>query len=389
MENKKEEHHHAHGPHHSNKKNKLDILLIAAAVLAVILIINIFLTFNITQNLKSNLEAAKEAARPAKIQLTLIKNSKCNTCFDASAVVNYIKSQKVELLSEKTFEFNSNEAKGLISKYKIEKIPSVLVTGELGKLNLQGFDKKEDAMVLSQLNPPYTDAISGKVRGLVSLKLLADPTCDKCDKLGAILAQIGFAGIKIAEQKNVSINSDEGKFLISKYKLDFVPTLILSEDAGEYSIIQQAWPRIGTKEKDAYVLRTVYPPFINLTTGKLRGLVNIIYLNDTSCTECYDVSIHKLILTSPQSFAISFGKEEVIDLSSSKGKELIQKYGIEKVPTVILSYEAGVYPSSAGLNQLFSIEKDNSYVFRKPDVVGAYKDLTTNAIVKPQQNQGQ
>ena len=75
----------------------------------------------------------------------------------------------------------------------------------------------------------------------------------------------------------------------------------------------------------------------------------------------------------------------MVDLSSDKGKELVQKYSIEKVPTVILSDEVRVYPSSTGLGQFFSLEKDGSYVFRQLDVVGAYKDLATNSIVKPQQ----
>lgn len=388
MEDKKEEHHHTHSAHHPHKKNKVDILLIAAIALGIILIINIFLAFGISQNLKKNIEAAKEAAKPAEIQLVLIKNSRCTECFDAAQVISYVKSQKVELLSEKTLEFGSTEAKSLISKYKIEKIPAVLVTGELDKLNIQGFSKVRDALVFSQINPPFTDPTSGRVKGLVSLKLITDPSCDKCDKLGTLLAQISFAGIKIAEQRNITATSEEGKSLTSKYNIDFVPTLILSEDAGEYLIIQQAWAQIGTKEEDAYVLRTVYPPFINLTIGKLRGLISITYLNDTSCTECYDVSTHKLILSSPQSYAMAFDKEEVVDLSSNKGKELVQKYNITKVPTVVLSAEMGVYPSSAGLRQFFSIEKDNSYVFRQLDVIGAYKDLAINSVINPQQ-QGQ
>ena len=363
MENKKEEpRQHAHGMHHSNKKDKFDIVLIAVVVLGVILIINIFLAFGINQNLKKNIDAAKEAARPAKIELTLIKNSKCADCFDASQYADYIKSSKVEVLSEKTLEFNSSEAKSLISKYNIQKIPSILVTGELDKLNLDGFGKVQDALVLSQISPPYTDALNGKVLGRVRLKIVKDDSCAKCNDLGVLIAQISSAGIRVIEQKNISSASNEGKSLISKYRLDFVPTLILSQDAGEYPLIQQAWPSIGTKEKDAYVLRAAYPPFLNLTTGQLRGLIDVIYLTDNSCAGCYNVSFHKSVLTSPQSFAMTFGNEKTIDISAAEGKELISKYNISQVPTIILSSEAGVYPSSTGLAQFFSIEKDGSYV---------------------------
>lgn len=385
MEDKKEEHHqHMHIPHQVHKKNKLDILLIAAVVLGIILIINIFLTFGISQNLKKNIETAKEAARPAKIQLTLIKNSKCADCLNASQYVNYVKSSKVEVLNERSLEFDSSEAKGLISKYNIQKIPSILVTGELDKLNLEGFNKIQDALVLAQANPPYTDAASGKVKGRVSLKLVKDESCEKCNNMEILISQINLAGINLRENKNISAGSEEGKSLIAKYKIGFVPTVILSEDAGEYAIIQQAWPTIGTKEKDAYVLRTVYPPFLNLTTGHLRGLVDVIYLADNSCADCYNVSFHKSVLTSPQTFAMAFGNEKTIDISAAEGKELISKYNITQVPTVVLSSEARVYPSSIGLAQFFSIEKDGSYVFRQTQVVGAYKDLASNTIVNPE-----
>lgn len=409
MEEKKDTHHqHARSTHHPDKKNKVglpvnryaisehaqkpkvfDILLIAAAVLGVILIISIYLTFSINQNLKKNIETAKEAARPAKIQLTLIKNSKCADCFDASKYLDYIKSSKVEVLSEKTLEVGSTEGKGMAAKYNIQKIPSLLVTGEIDKLNLDGFNKVQDALVLSQISPPYTDAASGKVKGRVSLKLLKDESCGKCNNMDVLIGQINLAGIKLRENKNISAGSQEGKSLIAKYRIGFVPAIILSEDAGEYPIIQQAWPAIGTKEKDAYVLRTVYPPFLNLTTGQLRGLVDVIYLADNSCADCYNVSFHKLILASPQSFAMAFGNEKTVDISSAEGKGIISKYNISKVPTVILSSEAGVYPSSTGLAQFFSIEKDGSYIFRQLGVVGAYMDLATNSVVKPQVSQRQ
>ena len=76
-------------------------------------------------------------------------------------------------------------------------------------------------------------------------------------------------------------------------------------------------------------------------------------------------------------------KEEAYDISDAKGKELIAKYNITKVPTIILSEEIKAYPSSTALNQFFSAEKDGSYVFRKMDDVGTYRDLALNQVVKP------
>ena len=163
----------------------------------------------------------------------------------------------------------------------------------------------------------------------------------------------------------------------------------MSKDAEAYGIIKTAWPAIGTKENDgSYVMRVAYPPIENLSTGKVMGLVKITYLTDKSCTECYDVNNHKQILTSPQSFAIMLDREETYDISDATGKELLSKYNITQVPTVILSEDVSVYPSSQAMKQFFSLEKDGSFVFRALQAVGTYKDLIKNEVVKQQQNQG-
>ena len=172
---------------------------------------------------------------------------------------------------------------------------------------------------------------------------VSDIACAKCGDITKLINQMKASGIKIVEQKNISSSSDEGTALISKYNLDFVPTIILSKDADAYPIVNQAWIQLGTKEADgSYVLRTVYPPYINLTTGKLSGIVDIVYLTDKSCAECYNVSVHNQILTSPQTFAVKFDKQATVDISDAAGKELLAKYNITKVPTVILSNEVSV-----------------------------------------------
>ncbi|MBI2652662.1 hypothetical protein HYX00_04315 [Candidatus Woesearchaeota archaeon] len=355
-------------------------------LLGIIVVINIVLTFNLNKGLTKSTEALKEKLKPAKIELAIIKNSKCSDCFDISTIVSYVKTANVNVAKETIFEFDSKEGRELIKKYNIEKIPTVVITGEIDKVNIQGLEKKENALLLTRPLPPYVNAVTGKIEGRVTLYNLKDTACEKCSDLTVLINQIKGAGVKISEEKIIAPSSDEGKELIKKYSINFAPTIILSKEAAAYDIIQQAWPNIGSKEIDgSYVLRLVNPPFINLTTGKLRGIVNIIYLTDKSCTECYNISQHKEILTNPQSFAVKLDKEETFDISDSKGKELIAKYNITQVPTIFLSDEISVYPSSQVLKQFFSFEKDGSYVFRRLSTVGTYKDLATNQVIQPQQ----
>ena len=370
-----------HKHHYNFTTEKLFIGLLA--LLGIILIVNAALSYSLNSELRKNTEALKEKARPAKIEIALIKNSNCRDCSDSAQLVKYIKSASVNITKETSLEFNSKEAKEIISKYGIQKIPSVVVSGETDKISLEGMQKRDNALVLDLATPPYTNASSGQIVGRVTLYTLTDSGCAKCSNFSLLVSQIKLSGVKIVQEKIVDVNSDEGRSLVSKYKMDFVPALILSKDASAYPIVKQAWPGIGTVEQDGYyIMRTVSPPYINLTTGKLRGLVGVVYLTDKSCAGCYNVETHREILSNPQSFAMKFDSEKTLDVADSEGKSLVDKYNITQVPTVILSSEVGVYPSIAALKQFFSVEKDGSYIFRKLSVVGTYKDLATNQIVE-------
>lgn len=356
-------------------------------VLGLIVLVNVITAAAINKQIKDSNLAAGEKQKPAKIELLTIKNSGCKDCFDISPAISSLKTANVEVTKENSFEFDSKEGKELISKYQIKKIPSLIIKGEIDKVQLDGLEKSQDALLLSDIPPPFTNAETGKVEGMVTAWLLKDSKCTDCTNLTFLVNQIKGAGVTISDEKIIESDSNEGRQLISKYGIDFVPTLILSKDASAYTLIQEAWPQVGTKEEDAYVLRLASPPFINLTTGKLRGLVNIVYLKDKSCANCYNVSIHTEILSNEQSFGMKLDRQETFDVSDAKGKELIAKYNITKVPTVILSDEAKIYPSSESLKQFFSVEKDGSYIFRQTDAIGTYRDLQKNEVVEIQSQQ--
>jgi hypothetical protein len=395
-EGHKQEHHSSHHTehhklHNSNWNSRVSgnwniIILAIALILVVVVAVNVATSFSISKGLKEKAAAAEDAARPAEIEMIVVTNSECPNCFDSSLLTEFVRSSNVNVKNEKTIEFDSAEAKELTAKYGIQIVPALVVTGEIDKASLEGFEKRDDALVFTKISPPYTDVSDGSVKGLVAVYLLKDDSCEKCNDLSSLIGQITFSGIKITEQRNISAGSPEGAAFAQKYNINFIPSMILSKEAGVYELIQQAWGQIGSKEADgSYVLRTPYPPFINLTTLETKGLVDVTYLADDSCSDCYDVKTHKEILTSPNSFALIFNSEETVDISGAKGKELIAKYNITMAPAVILSKAAGDYPSSEGLTQFFSVESDGTYVFRQPAVLGNYKDLITNEVVRPQQ----
>ncbi|MDP2750460.1 MAG: hypothetical protein Q8O89_06530, partial [Nanoarchaeota archaeon] len=100
---------------------------------------------------------------------------------------------------------------------------------------------------------------------------------------------------------------------------------------------------------------------------------------DASCLTCYNVSIHESIISGLGMKVVSQTKLDVNDVVA---KELISKYNITKVPTIIISKDASDYTVMADVwPSVGTYESDGALVFRDVTMMGTYRDLTTNSIV--------
>jgi len=347
----------------------------------------VFVTYSIIQStsIESDYEKAvlqaKEAARPAEIELVIISDSSCAGCFDITSVVSDIKSDNVLIKNEQQLELSA--AQNLVEKYNIEKIPTVIVTGELEKTNLRNLQKEEDFLVFRQPTPPYTDAQTGNVLGLVSAMILEDSNCQECNNFSSIIGALKQSGITIISENVVQKDSVLGKTLIAKYGVSIAPTLILSQDISVYqSDIINAWDSIGTIETDgSYITRFISPPYLNLTTNKVRGMVSATFLVDGSCDDCYDPQLVHIPIF--KRFGITFTKENILDIATTEGQAIVAKYKIEKVPTILLQNDVGVYSGLVNVwKDVGTVEADGSYVFRKVEFNNQpYKDLLLNKVI--------
>ncbi len=334
----------------------------------------------------------KEAEQPIlakQLTLTLV-GADCKDCFNVSVAVDFIKQQPNINVTE-VKEISLEDATDTIAKYNLSRLPALLISGEIANLTIPNFETREDSLVFDKAPAPYYDVASKKVKGKVSLIVLEDASCKDCFDMNAVVAQLKQAGVKIVTEQKVDAKSDEGKQLISTYKIEKVPTLLFNKEAMEYDVISQVWGQVGTEESDGkLVLRFVNPPYVNVTSGKTEGMVNLIYLMDESCAECYNATVLKELFQ--QSFNMYFKGEETIDVTSTKGKMMVKKYAIEAVPTVVLSKEATVYPNfAAAWNSAGTEEKDGAFVFRQVSLLKdyfaqsggnfSYKNLTSGEIL--------
>ena len=270
----------------------------------------------------------------------------------------------------------------LISLISILVVVNILLINNLNKPATKTIAKTVPSTV--NITPPITPPVAGFTN--VTLTVLFDSSCKECNETVYVQSfeevsnnlQLHF------NTKMVDYKTTEGNELVVKYNITKIPTVLLSKEALTSELLAKAWPNSGTIEKDGtLVLRNIYPPYRDLITNEITGKVRLIELNDSSCTICYDVSTHKQTLE--MRFLVKIVNTSVYDINSNAGSELVKKYNITRVPTVLISPELKTYfnasPAFAQIwEQVATTESDGWYVFRALELMGniTYKDLTTN-----------
>lgn len=373
-----------------NKKTLDSILFIFITLTIVLSAINFSLIAARGTKIKEAALTAEKENQPAKLQLIKIVASSCKDCFNIDSVIEDMKRANINITSQKTLEFSSSEAKQLIQQYSIEKLPTVIVLGEVNKSSVVNLwnqnwqvemsNGTQVSSAYSAVIPPYVD-VSGNIKGLVTLTHIIDESCPKCANLTQLISVFKQNGVKFSSEKTIDYGSSAAKELIAKFSVQKIPALVISKDILDYPAIAQIWNQLNATEKQGfYALHTTVPPYRNLATKRVEGLVSVVYLSDSSCVTCYNVRVNKNILE--RNFHIAITNETDIDISADYGKLLLKKYNITKVPVILVSPDAGLYSGFVSAwPRVGDVSGDGWYIMRKPEALGAYKDLATGQIV--------
>ena len=376
-----------------NKKYVIDkILPVLLIVAAVFLITNVALLQARTEKWQTAQEDIKEQLRPAELQLTILAADECNECADIESAITQLKSLNANITGKKTVAGSSAAGKELIAKHGIKKLPTFIISGETNKSpKLANYfssngEVADEQFIYSAGKAPYYDIAAQQVVGLVSIISLSDSTCPDCADLSSIPQALEEQGVRVKEITELDYKTSKGKEFASLNGIGRVPALIISSEIDAYPDVAGQLASAGfTLENDHYLFQAPVPVYRDLATDEIVGLVELVMLTDNSCSECYDVAVNKQIL---QRFGLVIKNENTHDISSPQGVALKEKYDVEKVPVIILSPDASAYPSlMQAWKSVGSVEDDGWLVMRKPELIGTYKDLSTNQVVDPQQGQ--
>ncbi len=372
------------------KINNVHVFYALLGALLVVLVVNFSLSATLSDEINKNAEAAGEQARPAEIAIVKISAPDCPGCFDIENFVSQLKSQGVSVKSERALSAGSSEARQLISKYQIDKLPVAIVSGEVGKTDalksffssMGEFRDSGKTFVFGRQELPYYTLGGNRVAGAVKIISLEANDCKPCVGFQSLVDALIQNNVKIAGEKRLGYNSAEGQALIRNYGIKAVPAILVSKEIDDYEKLREGWRQLNaTLKGDYYAFSAIFPPYIDLSANKTVGLVSVIYLNDSGCAQCYDVKFHNRILLN---FGLQPYEEKEVDISSAYGKELLARYNIKSVPTILLSPETAYYKQlDSAWYQVGTKANDSWYVFRNLSVPGLfpYKNLATNALV--------
>jgi hypothetical protein len=337
----------------------------------------------------STIYSIRESTRPALLSMVRIVDANCLTCTTVGSLSDPIKNNSdVKLGDVKTLEFSSLDAKALIMKYNITRVPALIVSGEFKKDNVVsiwgqlGARMLPDAVII-EANPPYVDTSNSQEVGLVSVTYLVDSSCTVCVNLTGVVNTLEQGGMAVSKITTIEYTSPQGQQEILNHDIKHIPALVFSNDIAAYPQIVQLFAQINATERNgSYALHATDPPYLDLTQNKVVGLVNVILLNDSSCKTCYDLNLHLQILAR---FNVQISNTQNIDISSTDGQNLLSKYNITKVPTLLVSPDAVLYQNlNAVWPQVGTVASDGWFVFRSAEVMGIYHELSTGKIINPQ-----
>ena len=235
------------------------------------------------------------------------------------------------------------------------------------------------------VNLVYTNKIFSPIRAQAAEQkpaslsfFLIKNDCAKCFDMADYVAYIKSQNIRAVQENTLGIEDKTAQKLVEQHAIRSLPALVITGEVSKASLAQ-LWSSLGGAQHHDVVVIQGVPPYYELSTRRVVGLVDVVYLSDSSCPECYDVYEHQAILLG---FGIQPDNSLQRDAASDEGKALIKKYGITKLPTILLSPAASVYPGLVQVwPQVGTKEADGWHVFRSVELMGTYKNLSSGKIV--------
>jgi uncharacterized protein with FMN-binding domain len=313
-----------------------------------------------------------------KVDATIINATGCPMCsasgLNESLLIQVLPQFNTTLNSVKYLSADSPEAAALISKYNIDALPATILSpeGTLPDSFTQvwsqgaGTIESDGKLVYRAVAAPYYNITDKNIVGLVDGIAINATGCPACLDAGIYFTSLESVGHIYFKSATVLQPDDpQAKSLIASHNITKLPALLMSGNINVYPFFTQRVLSLGKMEGGWFVLQNVSPPYVDLAdNNSIKGLVSAIYLVNQSCTGCLNVTQLSDYLTG--SGGVYIANSTTYDISSINAKNLVKKYNITAIPSVLYSPEARLYPGFSGawtgINS--TVASDGWFIFR-------------------------
>ncbi len=194
----------------------------------------------------------------------------------------------------------------------------------------------------------------------IEMAVLTAQSCRDCEEYSAVIQAIQNAGVNVTAIIHEEYPSTRGNVLAEKYQISRVPALIVKGEVQKSAAVQAALEG-ATIVNGAHVLTPLQPPFLDAASGKVRPKTMMVALFKENCLDCYDLAP----VIGQLRAQLKLDAPRQISIDSPEGKELVKKYDIRLVPTLVFDKEASLYPTLAQVwENVGTVEEDGHYVMR-------------------------
>lgn len=252
------------------------VLILGGLIIIVIIAIGayILLTPEVqSEGEENDLWVAEEgAALSPNTTAMLILPEKCPECNSSAVLVENLGKDwanlGTDIVKTNVVYDTSEEGRNMIIRYKIEKLPALVLTKE-GQWDSRilttwladiGSVEDDGSLVQREVIPPYYDTVNKTIRGKVGYIFITDSACENCYDVKVLAGDLAVVfGFDIEMAVGYDISSVEGNAIASQYGITEIPAFLVSEDASIYSGFEDFWFRKdNTQEEDGwYVFRDV------------------------------------------------------------------------------------------------------------------------------------
>lgn len=325
----------------------------------------------------TDIDGLEEALEPAELEVYAVESDYAETSDEIFDVVESLNSSEGIKAEIKFVSSGSEKGGELISDYGLEKLPTVVIEGEVDKVSFKGFEEVNNAFV-KDVEPPYYSVNSQELEGLVEVYTVEAPDCERCTESIQLDEILEDSGVYVETAENISPDQADEKGFDAE--IERAPAYLVSEHVLEYEGGQEFIEGMGFEEINGGYRSYVRYPAYNFSSQQVNGLVDMVKIGFEECDECYDEEIHTEIVQN----IIGPGLNDVETKDVTRSGDLVEEYEISQVPTFILQGDMDKYPElMAAWEQVGTVEEDGTFVFRNLDILELpYYDLNEGELVR-------